>query len=769
MRGEKIMKKNTGRIVTLFVLVSAIFVIRPDFGESRQVSDTALRPAINKAFGKLPRSFEMNCGQTDSKVRFLSRGKYHTLFLTQKETVLVLMRERGHSHQHGGYHAHHDTHRHDFPVRTQSALHIRLVDANPAPSIVGLEEMPGRINYFIGERKNWRTGIPRYKKVKYKGIYPGIDLVYYDHEGELEHDFIVAPGADPNTILLSFKGTSKVSLDKKGNLNLRTALGNVLLRAPAVYQKVDGKKQKIEGTYRILGKDRVGFHIASYDLKKELVIDPVLSYSTFLGGDQWETGYGIAVDSSGNAYVTGITSSYGFPTAPGVFPTTPGAYNRTCEANGDVFVTKFNPQGSDLIYSTLLGGTGYDWSHTLVLDPDGNAYVTGYTKSSDFPTTSNAYQKVKGGGASNIEDTFVTKLNASGSGLLYSTFLGGDGAEQGQGIALDADRNIYLTGKTHSTNFPTTQGAYDTVVNGNGDAYVSKLDITQTGAAQLVYSTYLGGTLQEYGYGIALDSDRNAYVTGQTESNNFPTMNPFQGTSGSPTSNIADAFVTKLNPSGSNLVFSTYLGGAGWDWGHGITVDSEGSVYVTGGTPSEDFPTKNAYQGSHASGGDAFVAQFETSGTGLVFSTYLGGSEYEMGYGVALDAAGNIYVAGETLSSDFPMVNPVQSQICQGCTNVSSPDAFLAQFNPTASSLLFSTFLGGIDYDWAHAIALDEVVNAYLVGQTWSQDFPVTLNAYQQTKGGGAGNIPDAFAAKISMGGGKGTISGILFLLLGGN
>jgi len=754
--------------MTVFVLLFAIFVIFPDSSESKRGLDKALQPAISKAFGKLPRSFELNLGQADSRVKFLSRGKHHTLFLTENESVLVLVRELGHSHKDQGYHLHHDTHGNGYPVRIQTSLHMKLIGANPTPSVEGMEEMPGRLNYFIGERRNWRTDIPRYKKVKHTGIYPGIDLVYYDRKGELEHDFIVAPGGDPNAIRLCFKDAGKMSLDKAGNLIVPTLLGNVTLCAPVVYQRVNGKKQNIKGSYRILGDNRVGFQIAAYDLRKELVIDPVLSYSTFLGGDQHETGYGIAVDSSGNAYITGETSSYGFPTSPGVFPTTPEAYNRVYGGNGDVFVTKFNPQGSDLIYSTLLGGSQYDWSHTMVLDPDGNAYLTGYTESSDFPFTSNAYQKIKGGGTSNIRDAFVTKLNADGSALVYSTFLGGDGEELGEGIVLDADRNIYLTGITRSTNFPTTPGAYDTISNGNGDAYVSKLDISQTGTAQLVYSTYLGGTLQEYGYGVAVDSSGNAYITGETQSNDFPTKNPFQGTSGSPTSSIADAFVTKVNPSGSDLVFSTYLGGTGWDWAHGITVSNDGSAYVTGATPSNDFPTKNAYQGTHATNGDAFVTQFEPSGSGLVFSTYLGGTAYEMGYGIILDASGNIFLTGLTWSSDFPVAHAVQSQICQGCTNVSSADVFLSKFNPTASSLLFSTYLGGLDYDWAHAIALDDVANAYVVGDTGSQDFPITQNAYQKIKGGGATNMPDAFVAKILMEGGKGPSTGMLLLLLGG-
>lgn len=763
------MKKKFIHIMTVFVLLSAIFVIFPDSGEPKRGLDTALQPAISKAFGELPRSFELNRGQTDSRVKFLSRGKCHTLFLTEKEAVLVLVRPLGNHHEPQGYHAHHDTYGHDFQARIQVVLHLELVGANPKSSVVGLEELPGRINYFIGDRRNWRANIPRYKKVKYTGIYPGIDLVYYDRYGELEHDFIVAPGADPNAIRLCFKGAGKISLDKAGNLILRTAVGDVVLRAPIVYQAVNGKKQNIAGNYRILGKNRIGFQIAAYDVKKELVIDPVLSYSTFLGGDQQEQGRGIAVDSSGNAYVTGETWSYGFPTSPGVFPTTPGAYSREHGGNGDVFVTKFNPQGSDLIYSTFLGGNQDDWSHAIALDPDGNAYVTGYTKSPDFPSTSNAYQKIKGGGSSNIADAFVTKLNAAGSDLVYSTFLGGDGgADWGEGIALDPDRNIYLTGITWSTNFPTTPGAYDTVVNGNGDAFVSKLDTSKVGTEQLVYSTYLGGTLQEYGFGIALDSNRNAYITGETESNNFPTKNAFQETSGSPTSNIADAFVTKLNPAGSDLVFSTYLGGTGWDSGHGITVNGDGNVYVTGGTPSDDFPTKNPYQGSRASAEDAFVTKFDTSGSGLVFSTYLGGTDYDGGYGIVLDSAGKIYVAGETWSSDFPTAKAVQPEICQGCTGVSSGDAFVTEFDSNGSTLLFSTYLGGIEYDWAHAIALDDLANAYIVGDTGSQDFPITQNAYQQIKGGGASTSRDAFVVKILMGLGKGTLSGMLLLLLGG-
>src|SRR3989449_4869999 len=505
------------------------------------------KPQVLESYGKLPLSFEANHGQTDRRVKFLSRGRGYSLFLTSNETVLslskpatptaqrrmdtVAMRQEGAENK----------------AITTTVLRMRLVDANPAADISGLEELPGKSNYFIGnDPKKWRTSVPNYARVKYRDIYPGVDLVYYGNQREIEYDFLVAPGGDPKAIRLGMEGAKKAVIDAQGDLVLHTDDGDVRLQKPTVYQEVDGAKQAIAGHYVLRDERQAGFEIGSYDANKTLVIDPVLAYSTYLGGSTIDQGFGIAVDSAGNAYVAGDTISTNFPTTPGAFQTTFGG--PFC-CMGDAFVTKLNALGSGLVYSTYLGGGGNDQGNGIAVDSAGHAYVTGFTLSTNFPTTPGAFQTASGGGP----DAFVTKLNALGSGLVYSTYLGGSGDDEGNGIAVDSAGNAYVTGLTFSfpasNNFPTTPGAFQTT-SFLGVPFVTKLN--PTGSA-LVYSTYLevfGGFFVDEGLGIAVDSVGNAYVTGETFTfNPFPTTpGAFQTTSGG---GLQDAFVTKLNPTGS--------------------------------------------------------------------------------------------------------------------------------------------------------------------------------------------------------------------------
>jgi hypothetical protein len=585
---------------------------------------------------------------------------------------------------------------------------------------MGLEELPGKVNYFIGNAAwQWRTDIPTYARVKYQAVYPGVDLVYYGNQRQLEYDVIVAPGADPAVIQLAFEGASKLEINDHGDLVLHTGDGEMRLQKPVIYQETHGVKQAIPGRYVLKGHHQVGFHVAKYNASKPLVIDPVLSYSTYLGGDDFDRGQGIAVDAAGNAYVTGTTTSTNFPTA--------GPLQAALNGLSDAFVTKLNATGSAVVYSTYLGGSGVDGALALAVDSAGNAYITGLTDSTDFPTR-NPIQAATGGSF----DAFVTKLNATGNALIYSTYLGGSDFEQGFAIALDSGNNAYVTGRTQSTNFPTALPVQATL-GGSSDAFIAKLNAAGN---TLVYSTYLGGADFDEGHGIAVDSAGNAYVTGTTQSTNFPTALPVQAAFGG----ASDAFVTKLNAAGNALVYSTYLGGASFDEGHGIAVDSAGNAYVAGATSSTNFPTANPFQASLAGGGDAFVSKLNAAGNALVYSTYLGGSARDDAYGITADSAGNVYVAGRTASSNFPMARPIQATF-----NGGRFDAFVTKLNALGNALVYSSYLGGSGSDTGLGITVDTSGNAYVTGGTDSTDF-LTAGPVQASFQGGSEN---AFVAKI--------------------
>jgi hypothetical protein len=747
MLGGKVMKRTFLFPGSVIYLVAVLLLAGAAGGEmTRKQLPLPAGPGLYENFGNLPLHFEANQGQTDEQARFLSRGQGYALFLTREEAVLVLSRfpKPAPDRASGASPFKPGTSR--GKLNETAVLRLKVAGASPEASMSGLREVQGKVHYFKGkDPARWRRNVPLYEAVRYQAILPGIDLVFYGREGCLEYDFVVSPGADPRAIKLEVKGPDKLHLDPQGNLLMKTGTFEWTMRAPLIYQERDGRRTVVPGGFALLGDNCLGFRLGPYDTRLPLVIDPVLDYSTLLGGSQGELGRGIAVDAAGCAYVSGQTASLNFPTIPGSYDT--AAENM----NGDIFVTKFNPAGSGLVYSTYIGGTDTDWAHALILDASNNAYVTGYTRSFDFPTTPGAYSRVKGGGTSNIEDAFVLKLNPTGSALVFSTFLGGDQVDWGEGIALDAAGKVYVTGITYSTVFPTTANAFQKIYQGNGDVFVTKLNAA---GSALVYSTLLGGALQEYGFGIAVDSANCAYVVGQTNSDNFPTtVGSFQSTY---KHGNMDAFVTKLKADGSGLIYSTYLGGSGWDFGHGIVLDGQKYAYVTGGTASMDFPTRNPYQadnqgpvGAFQGIGDAFVAKLNPTGAKLVFSTFLGGAQQDEGHGIALDPQGNIHVTGLTWSYDFPLANPVQAQHQQGATGVNSSDAFITKLNPAASKLIYSTYLGGIGYDWGHAIAVDSKGAAYVIGDTNSSNFPVTANAFQKTQ-----RLMDAFVAKIKGEGG---------------
>jgi hypothetical protein len=601
---------------------------------------------------------------------------------------------------------------------------LDFLGANSQPAIEGSDKDSAVVNYFIGnDPEKWRSSIPTYSELIYQNIYPNIDLRLYGSGGRLRYDFIVKPGGTPDDIALAYRGIDSLAIID-GELVVGTAFGDMVQSQPYIYQQIGDEVVEVEGGFRLGSDNAYGFYIAAYDAGYPLIIDPVLAYSTCLGGSGNDIGYGMAVDSSGCAYVTGETGSDDFPTQ------NPYQGYQGPQDYSDVFVAKLSAAGNSLIYSTYLGGSGNDIGYGIAVDSSGCAYVTGYTNSDDFPTQ-NPYQDTLQGD----RDAFVTKLSAAGNSLVYSTYLGGTSEEYGYGIAVDSSGYAYVTGTTYSDDFPT-QNPYQDTLQGDRDAFVTKLSAAGN---SLAYSTYLGGTSGDYGYGIAVDSSGCAYVTGDTSSDDFPTNNPFQ-------QNRAggwDIFVTKLSADGNSLVYSTYLGGGSHhDLGRSIAVDSSGCAYVTGYTYSTDFPTQNPIQPNNAGTlgiPDAFIAKLSAAGNSLVYSTYLGGSGYDGGQGIAVDPSGCAHVTGYTDSDDFPTQDPYQGY--QG-----NADAFVAKLSAAGNSLVYSTYLGGSSGEMVGGIAVDSSGCAYVTGSTNSADFPIQ-NPYQGYQGEDI--YGDAFIAKL--------------------
>lgn len=528
-------------------------------------------------YGKLQLSFEANQGQTDARVQFLSRGHAQTLFLTSTEAVL----RTGHD-----------------------VFRMKLAGANPASKAEGAELRAGKSNYFIGnDPAKWRTGVAQYGRVRFAEVYRGIDLVYYGADGQLEYDWIVKPGADASKIRLQFDGVEKMRVDANGDLVLETASGEIREKKPVVYQA-----REIAGRYVIRGRE-AAFEVGPYDRGKQLVIDPVLAYSSYLGGSGNDWGTGIAVDSAGNAYVTGLTESTDFPLSHAFQSTNPPSTDES-ETSDDAFVAKVSADGSTLIYSTYIGGTGADSANAIAVDASGDAYITGTTESTDFPL-SNAFQSKNLGVFGN---SFVTKLNPAGSALLFSTYLGGDQSDVGYGIAVDTAGNAYITGNTNSDNFPLVNAIEGkTSADTFPSAFLTKMSAD---GSTLLYSTYLGGYKgQDIGYGVAVDSSGSAYVAGTTSAPDLPVVNALQAAS----KNSSDTgFVMKINPGGSAIVYSTYLGGSVIDHLYALAVDSSGNAYVTGSTNSTDFPTVNALEAERRSGRVCQQDQCNGVGAGVV-------------------------------------------------------------------------------------------------------------------------------------------------------
>jgi hypothetical protein len=713
------------------------------------LAQTAMMPA------GLPLYFEANQGQVDSPAPFIARGHDSQFLISPGAAQIVLCK-----------------------MSAARTVRMQFVGANTQAEISGAEEMSGKINYLVGnEPARWQTGVATFARVDVGRLYPGVSLAYYGNQRQLEYDFTVAPDADPGVIAIHFDGADNISVNPAGELVLNLGDSEIRQPKPVIYQTVNGIRKEISGGYKMLDADTIAFAIGDYNHGLPLVIDPVLSYSTYFGGNVGMEALAVAVDPNGFVYVAGQTFSTQFTN----WPVPPGAFQATNHGGsqvGDAFVAKFDSLGTNLIYLTYLGGSGDDAAYGLAVDAAGDAYVAGATDSTDFPTKNALYKTNSSFSIPNAgysADAFVAELNPSGSNLIYSTYLGGESSDAAYGIAVDASGNAYVTGFTYSTNFPVTNALQKYLqcpnsVYWNANAFVTKIG---AGGSPLIYSTYLGGTNFDEGKSIAVDGANCAYVTGYTASTNFPTVHSIYQVIGTNLYNgyllnnltnyngyyANDAFVAKLSPSGTNLVYSTFLGGANNDFASQIAVDSASNAYVTGWTVSTNFPnsvTNIPYLHSGLSNNlnayyplvtNVFLTQITWSGTNacIGYSAVFGGTNFgiDTGQGVAVDAMGDAFVVGATSSTNFPC-DPLNNPGFLRATNSGGFDAFVTAFAPNAAKLLYSTYLGGGGNDIGFGVALDPAGNAYVVGSTASTNFP-TVNAHQTVLSG----TNDMFLAKI--------------------
>ncbi len=666
--------------------------------------------AASARHASLPLRFEPNVGQIDPSVDFMARGNGYTMFLTPKESVLVFG-----APAHSASDAVSKT-----AAKTPAVLRMQFSGANPAPELTGVDALPGITNYFIGsDPEKWRTDIVAFAKVRYAEIYPGIDLVYYGNARNVEYDFVLAAGADAGQIRMKIVGAERMAVNADGELVLGVAGGELRQPAPLIYQQGTTGKTLVSGSYVLHGKE-VGFALGAYDRTRALVIDPVLIYSTYLGGSGFDQVNSIHVGPTGDAYVTGVTSSANFP----LQGTPSSAYG----GSQDLFVTKLRLAGSGLTYSTYIGGIGDDIGNDIVVSGAGTAYVTGSTTSINYPVVTPTIAAQVGG-----TDAFLTKLTAAGNGIVYSTYWGSTGFEEGTAVTVDPADNAYISGNTSAPNFPT-QTAFQAALAGGMDAFMTKFSVAGN---SIVYSTYLGGAQDDRATDMRVADDAAVFVIGSTTSANFPIKSPaLQGSLGGG----RDAFLTHFSLAGNALLYSTFIGGASDDEALGMTIDAPMNAYVTGRTASVNFPTQVPMQGSHGGGAtDAFAIKINPPGSAIVFSTFLGGLGDDSGHSVALDTTRNVFLTGSTTSGNFPLLLAFQNSL-GGAT-----DAFVTKLALSGSALIYSTYLGGISADAGHGIGVDLVGNAYVAGYTESINFPTTA-AFQSAFGA----VRDGFVSKIA-------------------
>ncbi|MBI3474272.1 MAG: SBBP repeat-containing protein [Acidobacteria bacterium] len=716
------MKRSTLRIASLAALMLAIVV--PGAATSWKTSTDSKTQAHSGAasriaanYGSLPLSFEENHGQATSDVKFIAHGTSQTLILNSRGAVLNLRKPAGHREIRKGE---------SFDPMDSASIQMTLPGSNLAPSVEGQEKLPGVANYAFGlDRSKWITGIPTYAKVRFSEVYPGVDLDYHGNNRQLEYDFVVRSGANPQNIRLAFDGVQGLELDGEGNLLLHASGGDILQHKPIAYQQIGGLQWEVPAKFLLVGANEAAFEIGAYDHSRALVIDPVLAYSTYFGSAADDVINGIAIDPQGNAYIVGTTNNGGGPNF--------------------VFINKINAAGTASVYSNGVGDPNCDsYGNGIAVDANGLAFVAGEYGTWD------QYQLC------NLKYALASKLNGTGT-FVYALAFGGAGADDhANAVAVDTQGNAYFTGQTQG-NWPVTPGAFRGDGGFPGDAFVLKLDP----AGNTLYSSYLGGSGSDEGFGIAVDSQKNIVVVGTLEigSEDFTiTASAYQSTNQNPWSYC---FVSELNAAGSALRYSTFLSGEVGEDCTSVATDGTGKIYVTGSTESSTFPTTpNAYDRTCGTDGfcnqitvcnpscqttyyeDAFAAKFDPTKSGaasLVYSTFIGGENRELGQGIGIDGAGNAYVTGRTASIFYPTANPIQG------SNGGDYDVFVTEISANGSSSPFSTYLGGNFYDEARGMAVDAGGNIYIGGQSNSTaGFPLQ-NALQGTNAGGT----DGFLLKI--------------------
>jgi len=643
---------------------------------------------------------------------------------------------------------------------TRHRVTARLAGAHTKAVPEPLDPLDGRVNYLLGsDPKQWITDVPTYRRIQYRNVYRGVDLIYYGHGRNLEHDFVVSPGADPQQIRFQFEGAGRIAANRDGDLTLTLGDTELLWKKPFVYQTEPcGARKRIEASYRIMANGSAGFELGAYDPKRPLVIDPEILLATYLGRNGTDIASRNAVDASGNIYITGGTLDGQFPISPGAFRTDQGALDRN-----NVMIAKFRPDGGALVYSTYIGGQSSDIGLGIAVDPAGNIYSTGVTLSNNFPVTEGAYQRNPGNPSAeefDRADCFVFKLNAAGNALLYSTYLGGRQPDGCTALAVDSTGSAYVTGATASINFPVTEGAFQSqlrlgLLALSFDGFLTRLNPAGSG---LVSSTFFGGNGTDIPAGLAIDRTGNAYVTGATNSTTgFPVTQGSLQTSYKqvgpvyrPTVN--DAFVLKFNPDGKSLLYGTYLGGGANDVGYGISVDAQGSAYICGSTESRDLPvTAQAYQSAFGGGGsqtflfssagDAFAAKLNPTATELVYATYLGGTREDRAFGCIADEGGDLHITGHTTSTDFPVSTDARQRTFAGTSprEIVTGDAFYTRLNNTGRAMVYSSYYGGTSEEAGFGITRDAAGAIYISGGTTSAELPSgPAPTFQRGFGGGA-------------------------------
>lgn len=691
-------------------------------------------------FGRLPLTFESNRGQATPQVNFISRGPGYRAYLTGNGMLLSLRVDDAKSSSTGRTSAN----------TKRTSIQFQLIGSASNPQVMGEKQQPGVVNYFIGnDPTRWRRNIPTYSQIRYKNVYPGVDLIYYGNHQQLEYDFAVAPKADPQQIKFAITGANNIHVAADGTLVLGTNNGELHFQAPLIYQERNGQRIPVKGNFTISGANRVGFQLAQYDSTQPLVIDPVLLYSTYLGGSGDDQPYGIAVDASGNVYVGGSTDSSDFPDS--TLGSLPAGMDHA-------FVAKLDATGSNLIYADYLGGSGGDYGDAIALDGSNDVYITGSTASSDFPMV-NPFQGTYPGSFNG----FLSKISADGSSLLYSTYFGGNGSDMPSSVAISQTGEMTIAGYTTSTNLEVANAYQSSVSPNQGGMYGVYGFLTQfspTGAT-LEYSTYISGSANvplscgsntcwpepvSVITAMVMDSNGNSYVTGYTNTSNFPSTAGAYLTTNTTQMNANVGFVGKFNSAGA-LQYSTYFyGSSGLPMSiNAIAVDSAGDAYITGQALSDStFPVTSSSICNPASSGwacnYAFVSKFDPTGSTLLYSTFLGPNNGSLPEAIALDVNNDAYVLGATSSSSFDTVNSIEPY-------AGGYDLLLVEIDPTAATQLFATYLGGSgDEEPAPAgMVVDGSGNIYLAGTTSSTDLPVTPGAFQLNFGGNT----DGFVMKL--------------------